>query len=435
MKDARQIVVEALCKMERERGWSNLVFDSQLRKYPLGTRDSAFAGALFYGVLERMITLDVCIAAHSSVRLRKLSLPVHMTLRCGVYQLLYMDGVPDSAAVSESVELVRKLHQPKSAKFVNAVLRSFLRAGKAIPAAKSGTPEDSLSIEYSCPAPLVRMWLDGYGEEKTRTLLARSMGRPPMTVRVNTCKTTPATLAGLLMKRDIEASPDELVPDCLILSGTGAVQQLPEFRRGLLHVQDKSSQLCALALAPRPGMRVLDACAAPGGKAFTLAQLMENEGELVAVDLHEHRVRQMQERANEMGLSVIRTVAGDMSRPEPNLGAFHRVLCDVPCSGLGVIRRKPEIKYKKMEEFAQFPEMQYKILENSAQYCMVDGLLMYSTCTLNPAENIGVAQRFLNNHPEFLPYPLPTVLGAGWHRTLLDEWDADGFFMACFQRK
>lgn len=434
MKDARQVAAEALCKMQRSMSWSNLVFDAQIQRNPLGSRDSAFAGALFYGVLERQLTLDACISAHSSVKLRKLSTAVHIVLRMGVYQLLYMDGVPDSAAISESVELARKLQQQKSAGFVNAVLRAFVRDGKRIPVPEDADTAELLALEFSCPAPLVREWLADYGGELTRRILARSLGRPPLAIRVNSCKTTPATLAGLLNAQGVEVQMEDFPDGCMTLRGAGAAHRLPQYRQGLFHVQDKASQICALALGPRPGMRVLDACAAPGGKSFTMAQMMENRGELVAADIHAHRVELVGKRAQEMGLSVISARRLDMTKPDASLGMFQRVLCDVPCSGLGVIRRKPEIKYKKLEEFEKLPEIQYKILENSAQYCMEGGVLLYSTCTLRPAENEEVANRFLKVHPEFLPHPLPEALGGGWSKTMLDELDADGFYLACFRR-
>lgn len=435
MKDARQLVVEALCKMERDQAWSNLVFDSALQKNPLVSRDSAFAGALFYGVLERRLTLDTCIATFSSVKLRKLSPAVHNILRVGVYQIMYMDGVPDSAAISESVELARKLRQQKSTGFINAVLRAFTRAGSRIHYPGDATMEERLSLEFSCPVPLVHLWMEGYGEDMTRRILARSMGRPPLTVRVNTLKTTPATLAGQLTAQNVEVALDDHLLACLALKGTGAAHRLPQYRQGLFHIQDKASQLCALAVDARPGMRVLDACAAPGGKSFTMAQMMENSGEIVAADIHPHRVELIRDREAELGITIIKPVAADMTAPHPDLGTFHRVLCDVPCSGLGVIRRKPEIKYKPLEEILNFPPLQYKLLETSSHYCKAGGLLLYSTCTLNPRENDDVARRFLQAHPEFLPHPLPSVLGGGWSKTLLDEMDTDGFYIACLVRE
>lgn len=433
MKTPRQITIEALMQVAQRNAWSNIALDNLLQKYHLDRRDSAFVGALFYGVLERLVTLDACIARHSRQPLEKLSPAVLAALRTGVYQLLYMQGVPDHAAVAESVEVVRHLRKAQAAGFVNGVLRSFLRAGKAVPIPASPLSA-SLSVEYSCPPALVELWLAGYGEPAARRILAGSLGRPPLYLRVNTLLISPGELAERLSAHGIEVAADPGLADCLAIAETGAVHKLPEYRRGFFHVQDKSSQLCAHALGAAPGMRVLDACSAPGGKAFTLMQLMQGKGEIVAADLHPHRTRLIDERARQMKLPGIRAVTRDMSLHDAELGLFDRVLCDTPCSGLGVIRRKPEIKYKSPGEFAKLPAIQYKTLETTAQYCKAGGLLLYSTCTLNPAENEQVADRFTAAHPEFSPCSLPETLGGGSSRTLLDELGADGFFLSLWQR-
>lgn len=452
IKSSRQVTAELLLQMEERDSYSNLALDAQLKRNALSPQDSAFASALFYGVLERQITLDACIAAHSSQPVKKLSPPVRTSLRIAIYQLLYMDRVPDSAAVNESVELIKKLRQAKASGFVNGVLRSFLRANKTIPLPKSPLSK-TLSVEFSCPEPLVKLWLDSYGEVATRRILEDSVSIPPVYIRVNTHLTDADTLIEALSKHGISAARDEHLTDCLVISGTGAPHnvgntdilgvlpkakhphKLPEFAQGLFHIQDKSSQLCALALNASPDMRVLDACSAPGGKTFTLAQHMKNSGEIVACDLHSHRLEPLIRRAGEMQLTNIKTKAADMSVFDESLGLFDRVLCDAPCSGFGVIRRKPEIKYKKLEEIENLPAIQYKILENTSQYCKVGGLLIYSTCTLNSAENEDVVQRFLDAHSEFEPAPLPEILGGKSQRTLISELSADGFFMAAFVRK
>lgn len=433
MKQPRQLVAEALIRLEREKSWSNLALDRLLETNNLQSRDSAFASALFYGVLERMYTLDACIAAHSRMPLKKLSPQVLAVLRCALCQLLYMDGVPDSAAVHESVELVKKLRQPGAAGFVNGVLRSFLRAEKRIPL-PDAPPEARLAVEYSCPPEMVKLWLEGYGDEPARRILAASLARPPHYLRVNTRRTDAEELLRSLRSAGFSAERDDLLPDCLAVTGGGALHKTELYRQGLFHLQDKSSQLCAAVAAPPPGGRVLDACAAPGGKSLTMAQLMEDRGEVVSCELHPHRAAMIAERAAGMGLGCIRALCADMTQPQPELGRFDSVLCDVPCSGYGVIRRKPEIKYKPLGEFEEIPITQYKILENSANYCKAGGLLVYSTCTLHPAENEGVAERFLLSRKDFVPAPLGGVLGEGWNRTLLDEFGADGFFIAAFRR-
>ena len=423
MKDARYAVVTALCKMHDSGSWSNLVLDGLTDG--LDGRERAFASALFYGTLTRQLTLDACIAAHSKIPIAKMDSAVLAILRTGIYQLLYMDAVPEHAAVGEAVRLVRRVRRASAAGFVNAVLRSFLRAGKAVPLPE-GSPDLRLSTKYSCDVELAKMLIDNYGEDKAAMILLDSTLPPPAFIRVNTLKTTDAQLMDLLKKRGVDAAADESLPHCLITHGAGALHSLPEFRQGLFHVQDRSSQLCAVTLAPQPGRRVLDVCAAPGGKSFLMAQMMENMGELVCCDLHEHRIGLIEKRAQEMCVEIIRTKIADMSMPHPDLGQFERVLCDVPCSGYGTMRRRPEIKYKSPQKFAALPDIQYKILENSSDYCKDGGLLLYSTCTLNPAENDMVVDRFLESRKTFTQVSRIRIMPG--------ENGGDGFFMALLRK-
>ena len=366
LTNPRLLAATALLQAERRGAWSNLSLDTHLRGHKLTPQDAAFASALFYGVIERRLTLDTCIAAHSSQRPHKLSPQVLCALRLGVYQLLYMQ-IPDHAAVGESVELVRELGKAQAAGFVNGVLRAFLRGGKQIPLPKNEGLATRLSVEFSCPAQLVEILLNAHGEDTTRRFLTESLGRPPVAVRVNTLRTDPSVLAARLESEGVKALPHPQLPNCLLLESTGAIAELASFREGLFHVQDISSQLCVGALGLQPGMRVLDVCAAPGGKTFTAAQIVGDTGEVVACDLHQKRVGLISRRAQEMGLSQIRAICRDMSTHHQDLGTFDAVLCDVPCSGYGVIRRKPELKYKPLDEFANISTLQYNILESSAQ--------------------------------------------------------------------
>lgn len=433
MKNVRQIVIEALLQVDAQSAWSNLVLDNVFRKYKPDSRDAAFFAALFYGVLERGITLDACIKAHSKTPFAKLSPEIAEILRAGVYQLLYMDSVPDHAAVAESVELTRAMGKPQASGFVNGVLRSFLRTNKAVPIPAQPLSAH-LSVEYSCPVKLVELLLREYGEEFTRRVLAGSLGRAPLYIRVNSLIITKDELTSRLEAHDIEVIPDNEVENCLMLEKSGAVYELPEFKRGFFHVQDKSSQLCAEALQVQAGDRVLDACAAPGGKSFTIAEMMAREGEIISCDIHEHRVELIRERAKKMGFRLIRAEVRDMTVLDESLGLFDKILCDVPCSGFGTIRRKPEIKRKNPEDFAELPDIQYKILETASHYLKSGGRLIYSTCTLNPAENERVVERFLQTHKDFAATALPAILGGESSRTILGDMDADGFFIAALKR-
>ena len=435
MKTARQIAVEALGKVNGSKGYSNIVIDKALEQSGLDLRDAAFATALFYGVLERMLTLDHCIAGFSKTPVEKLTPQVREILRVSLYQILYMDSVPDSAAVNEAVNLTRVFRKESAGGFVNGVLRAFLRSGKRVPR-MAGSRADQLSIQYSCPAWLVQLWLDSYGEENTEGILKTSLGRPPVYIRINTLKTTADALSVQLEEEGAVVRRDEMEENCLRVSGTGDVTALPAFQEGLFHVQDKSSQLCVKALDARPGMRVLDICAAPGGKSFTAAQWMHGEGELLAMDLYRARAAVVAEGAQRLDIGCIATKEGDASRYNSKLGLFDRVLCDAPCSGLGIIRRKPEIKYKNPEELGEIPQLQYNILSNSANYVKKGGILLYSTCTLNPGENEGVVERFLAEHRDFAPCRLPQSLGSSGHTVTLfpHQGDTDGFFISTMER-
>ncbi len=438
-KTARHTALTALLRVTGKGGFSNLVLDSLIRQNGLDRQDSAFAGVLFYGTLERLLTLDYVIAQHASRPISALSREVQGILRLGVYQLLYLDGVPDSAAVNESVNLAKAFRQGAGAAgFVNAVLRGVIRDGSRVRLPeREKDPAYYLQIKYSAPQWLVKLLADNYGEAACERFLARSIGRPPVTARVNTLRTDAAGLAHALAREGVRCL-ETPVADAVLLEKTGGIEALEAYRAGLFHVQDTACQLCCEALDPQPGETVLDLCSAPGGKAFTLAERMRGRGRVIACDLHEKRVNLIRQAAERLGLSNVDTFANDAAKLNPDMPQADRILCDVPCSGLGIIRRKPEIKYKQAEDFAPLPAVQYRILENSAHYLKPGGLLVYSTCTVNPAENEQVVDRFLRAHAEFEAAPLSGLLAAGGQSgriTLLgDIADSDGFFIAALKR-
>ena len=430
---ARALVVKALVRVEEQGAYSNLVLDGELSRSGLDSRDKAFASALFYTTLERLVTLDACIASQSSRPLGKLSPQVLAILRISVCQLLYMPQIPPSAVVDEGVKLTRQNRQASAGGFVNGVLRSFLRGGCALPT----PPEEgeALAIQYGVPRPLVELWLRSYGREDTEGFLKRCQPPAPLYIRVNRLRIDEEALAARLAEEGVTARPVDGLEGAMVLEGGGDLRRLRAFEEGLFHVQDLSSQLCAKALETRPGMAVLDVCAAPGGKTFTLAQWMEDRGRLVACDLHPKRVGLIAKGARRLGLHCVEALAADGSVWEESRGRFDRVLCDVPCSGYGILRRKPEVRYKPLEETAGLPAIQYKILETSAKYTKEGGLLLYSTCTLHPRENQQVVERFLQAHPEFSPHPLTAIGVEEGQLTLINtRWDSDGFFLAALER-
>lgn len=432
MKTARQVVLQMLVKMSNNQSYSNILLDEALSKSQLSAQDKKFASALFYGVTERELTLDLIIKKYSSRPLDKLSNEVRQILRMGIYQLLYMDSVPESAAVNESVILAENTKNPAVKGYINALLRSFIRDGKVLPEGKNKI--ENLSIKYSCPEWLVEKWMKDYGEEATLSMLYTSLGRAPITIRVNTTKIDMDNLVKELEKEGISAGKVAIVDNCLEINNSVAIEQSEAYKKGYFHVQDIASQLCCLALGAKEGETVLDLCSAPGGKAFTIAELMNNKGKIFAFDLHEKRAQLIASGAKRLGLDIIKTGTNNAKVFNEKMPLADKILCDVPCSGLGVIRRKPEIKYKNFSDFDNLPEIQYQILETSFKYLKVGGELIYSTCTLNKAENDNVIARFIENYSDCEKVNLLSDLGepfGDYKATIFPYFcNSDGFFIA-----
>lgn len=427
--NARQTAAAALLAVEREGSYSNLVLEPWFRREGLSPQDRAFCSALFYGVLERRIALDWVLDRYSRAPVRELEPEVRAALRLGALQLTGFPSVPPSAAVSESVETVKALGKGRAAGLVNGVLRAMVRKNCAAPPPKDRLT--ALSVEYSVPAPLIQMWRKSYGHDTALEILGGTGGPAPVFARVNTVRTTAEALRERLAAEGIAGEEVPGVAGALRLLDPGPVGEIPAFREGLFHIQDISSQLCVAALDPRPGMEVLDLCAAPGGKTFTLAQRMEDRGRVLARELHPHRLALVAEGAARLGLSSVETQAGDALVLDPGLeGRFDRVLCDVPCSGLGTLRRKPEIRYKPLDSLDGLPDMQYNILWNASHYLKKGGRMVYSTCTLNPAENEAVVERFLARRRDYALAEPPKTWIHG-----RDGLDCDGFFTAVLARK
>ncbi len=433
MASARQIVFGLLIKTEEKGAYSTIVLDSALDKNALSPKDKAFASALFYGVLERKMTLDYIIRCYSKIEYDKIDIAAVQLLRMGLYQLLYMESVPDSAAVNETV----KLAEQKQKGFINAVLRSFLRDGCKIDYG-SLEGEGRLSVEYSCPKWLVKMWIKRFGEKNTLEILKSSFGRPPLYVKVNTLKCDANQLIAELKKDGINARQNKLLPDCVEIDKIGGVETCRAYRNGLFHVQDISSQLCCKIVKPVFGETILDMCAAPGGKSFSIAEAMGNRGEIHSFDLYDGKVSMLRDGARRLGISIISAKVNDAAVYDENIPLADKVLCDVVCSGLGVIRRKPEIKYKKKAALEEIPPMQREILRTASRYVKVGGTLIYSTCTLNYEENEAVVEEFLKENKNFSPIVVPLDINgveAGYCRNFFPHiTGGDGFFVATLRR-
>ncbi len=438
---ARHTALQALLQMEENEGYSNIVIDKALRGAGLDSRDAGLASAIFYGVLERRLPLDHFLRACLKDPKKKLDPHLWMILRCAAYQILYLDRVPDSAAVNEAVEEAKAFQQGAYTGLVNGVLRNLSRKKGSL-SLPGGNSLQALSLRYSIPQELIGLWQRSYGTELTAQLLEAFGQRPSLYIRVNTPRISPESLSVFLKREGVDLTPLAFPPGAAVLEGEGSPAALPEFQEGLFHVQDLSAQVACQLLEVQPGQSVCDCCAAPGGKTFTLAEQMESTGLVYSFDLYKGRVGLIQQGADRLRLSNIQAQRRDASRPYEGLPPMDAVLCDVPCSGYGVIRRKPEIRYKPLASVRELPKLQLTILENGAALVKPGGLLLYATCTLNPRENGEVAQRFLDRHPEFEPAPfsLPgidrLVEEPSHTLTMLPMGGgSDGFFAARFRRK
>lgn len=433
MSCARLLVYRALTKVFSQNAYSTIVFNNEIKKSTLSDLDISFSTVLFYGVLEKKITLDYVISKHSSIRLTKISNDVLTALRMGVYQIIFMDKVPTSAAVNESVNLIGKNKGARG--FVNAILRSVARN-------RENLFFENDAVKYSCPEWLIDHFRNSYGSKITDKILRSLDQHPNLIIRVNTVRTEKSKLMDLLEKDNVKVSDLGKTFDALKLNYTRSIEDLEAFKQGLFHVQDLSSQICCSVLSPSETDTVVDVCAAPGGKTFTLAELMNGKGSVIAFDLYESKVNLVKKGAKRLGLDNISVFVNDSSVPFERENFADKVICDVPCSGLGIIKRKPEIKYKEKNWFKNLPDLQLKILSNASRLVKIHGQLLYSTCTLNPEENSGVVERFLELNDNFCQEKI--ILPEGIVRELCEPLsqftiipgtnNSDGFFIALMRR-
>ena len=439
MGSARETAVLTLAACERQGAWSDGYLKRTIREQGLDRRDGALAARLCYGVLQNKLLLDWRLAQVCSMRLEKLEVKVLCGLRVAAYQLLFLDRIPPSAAVNEAVKLAKRhSRNPRASGLVNGVLRSLLRQGKNLDI-QDDDKLKYLSIQYSHPQWLVEEFSTLLGLDGAQQLLAANNEQPFTSAQVNTLKTTPERLAERLWAEEVEVRPHPWLEGCLLLIGTGDLERLDAFRRGEFYIQDAASRLAALAAGITPGQRALDCCAAPGGKSFAAALLMENQGELVSCDIHPHKIKLLEAGRDRLGLSVITpTLQNAAQAREEWLDRFDLVFADVPCSGLGIIRKKPDIRYKDPEQLKGLPKVQRSILDNCARYVRPGGVLLYSTCTVLDQENNGMVDAFLEDYPEFElePFALPHL---GKQPGRITFWPhihgTDGFFVAKLRRK
>lgn len=437
----RDAALEVLTACRRRGAWADAALTAELARRDIRGADAALTTRLVYGVLQNRMLLEYRLSAFCSQRLDHLQPPLREILQLGAYQILYLDRVPDSAAVNESVKLAKDRGRGAAAGLVNAVLRRLAAEKDRLPPLPQTDPLQALSLRYSHPRWLVKRLLALLGPEETEAFLAADNAPAPMTVQVNSLKTHQAALTAELEASGIGVRPHDWVPGCLELEHTGDLQALPAFREGRFLVQDAAAALVAPAAGVKAGDRVLDVCAAPGGKSFSAALAMGNRGSILSCDLHANKLSRIREGAERLGVTIISTAAADGSRENPDwLGRFDVVLTDVPCSGLGIIRKKPDARYKSPEELFTLPVVQGAILANAAGYVRPGGTLVYSTCTILPEENEQVVDAFLGERPDFVREPMalpPGPLPAGAAEVTLwpQRHGTDGFYICRLRRR
>ena len=434
MPDPRTEAVRLLTKFEKDASYSAIALSEALKNIDFAdSRDVSFAVSLVYGVLEHKITLDYNISLYLTSSVKKLKPVVLNCLRIGAYQLLYLDKVPQSAAVNESVRIVKKLGFSFASGLVNAVLRKIASSGLILP--DDSNQEEYLSVRFSVDISIARMLIRDYGFEKAQDILDVFSGRRPIYIRHNTLRCTGEQLKASLEADGVSFKETEL-EGCISISDTGDISRLSAYKNGYFHVQDMASQICCKLLGAKNGERIIDCCAAPGGKSFTVAQYMKNSGSLISCDMYEHKISLINSGAKRLGITVIDAVCSDAVRLNTMYSEADRVLCDVPCSGIGVMGRKPEIRYKNEADFSSLPEIQKNILYSCSEMVRKGGVLIYSTCTLNKKENEEICEGFLRDHPDFY------ISDDADYKSLTDRFvtflpdknGSDGFFIAKFIR-
>ena len=432
---ARETALNVLIACRKEGGWSNGVLKKYTARDRLDRREAALAAHLCYGVLQNRLKLDFYLQQLLTGKVKDLHPAVRDILHLGLYQLRMMDKIPESAAVNESVALTKKYcSKVRSAPaLVNAVLRR---------AATEKLDEPKSYVEkYSHPQALVDMLKSYVGKERLENMLRANNEIAPMTIQVNTLKTTAAALQAILEQEGVTVKTHSWLADCFVLNGTGSLEELQSFRDGLFYVQDPAAKLSVLCAQIPKDSHVLDCCAAPGGKSFAAAIAMEGSGTVISCDIHEHKIPLIQNGAQRLGFENLTALCRDGAIYCPQWdAAMDVVIADVPCSGYGIIRKKPDIRYKDPASMADLPQLQLQILANQSRYVKPGGVLLYSTCTLVQQENEGVVEQFLATHPAFTleKLPLPAVFPENQNGMLAlvpGEYDTDGFFIARLRKK
>jgi len=434
---ARETALNVLIGCRKQAAWSNSVLKEYIARDKLDRRDAALATRLCYGVLQNRNKLDFYLQQLLTGKLKDLHPAVRDILHLGIYQIYEMDKIPSSAAVNEGVAMAKKYckKQRFAPGLVNAVLRQAVRT--------KGQLKEPTALEdrYSHPKALIWLLSENIGEDRLENMLAANNANPETVVQVNTLRITAEALIERFAQEDVQAQPHEWMTDCLVLSNTGNLEKLAAFREGLFYVQDAAAKLSVQCARIPAGARVLDCCAAPGGKSFAAAMMLQGQGSITSCDIHQHKIALIQNGAQRLGLFNVEVVQCDatefVSQWKDQMDV---VLADVPCSGYGIIRKKPDIRYKDPKQMEDLPRLQLQILMNQARYVKPGGTLLYSTCTLLRRENADVVEEFLQQREDFYlePLALPEkfpVNTDGMLTLVPGEYDTDGFFICRLRRK
>lgn len=444
---ARDAALRALHEIEVREAYAAQALDRALKRTRLGKPDRALATELVYGTTRRRNTVDWYLDQVANRPVAQQSVWIRNILRLTAYQLIFLDQIPAHAAIHEGVELAKRYSHAGAAGFVNGVLRNLQRRLPALQLPDiTLDPVRHLSLRYSHPEWMISRWLQRYGVQETAALCEANNAAPPLVVRANTLKVSVEQLRERLAAEGVEAEPGVLHPQALRLQGFPSVAALKAFNEGLLTVQDESSMLPASVCGPRRGDHIIDACAGLGSKSTHLAELLENTGRVTACDIYEHKLRLLREACRRLGVTVVKPLETDARR----LGRLlpmqaDAVLLDAPCSGLGVLRRRPDLRWRRgPEQFSQLAELQAELLLACAAAVKPGGVLIYSTCSIEPVENEDQVEQFLARRPDFAPEPLwPYIPSSLWHEPGVDEGrlqllphkhQVDGFFVARLRR-
>lgn len=437
---ARKMAYNVLFDIEKNKNYSNMAINKHFKDCNLDKRDRGFATEIIYGVVENKIYLDYIIDKLSKIKTNKLNLKVKILLRMGIYQILFLDSVSDYAGVNETVNLAKKIDN-RSSGFINAVLRNVIRQKETIGEVNIEDPVDYLSTKYSYDRWIIRNWISNFGKDFTEDLLEANNEKPSIYLRVNTLKINRDELIQLLEKQEVKCKKVSFIDEAIKVNNLKNIENNELYKKGFFTIQDISSMLVGKVLNPKENSQVIDICSAPGGKTTHIATLMNNTGKVVSRDIYDHKINLIKNSVNRLGLKNVTVELFDaLNLDKESVEKFDYVLADVPCSGLGIIRRKPEIKYKEKDEFKDLPKLQREILQNASKYVKVGGTLVYSTCTVQDNENIEVVESFLQSNKRFEFEKIENINvdleneDKGYIKIYPNVHGMDGFFIAKLKR-